>query len=146
MDNNPVVEVFLTEKVNKYRRNEVPAYLVRERLDGQPYKKNNLASDIAIFDRAEFYAQKLSNHYTQTIPKVVVEVEVYDEDNLTTDPFTSVPIIKKPKTAGLGVEEVIWVFPQLEKTTYARRREEDWITTHWSKNLKLLRQLRFFLG
>ncbi len=110
-------------------------------------KNNNLAADIAIFDRETMLSRKLTSKYTRTVPLAVLEVEIFNEDNIPSEPYTSVPTLSKTeRLLEWGVQEVVWIYPQVGKITRAKQGESVWTTTPWQETFELLGRYEFSAG
>ena len=96
---------------------------------------NNLSSDIIVYKREDFLKYRLDNHYFDTAPKIVIEVDVKIEveDMDATEYWT-----KKTETLlNFGVEKVIWIFSEDKKIILAEPNK-DWLVRSWAKDFELM--------
>jgi len=109
--------------------------------------KNNLSSDIVIFERDAILSGKAKNTYTLTVPLAILEVEIFDENNIPFEPYTSVPMITKTeRLLTWGVGEIVWIYPQAGKITHAKLGESSWKTTSWMDTIELLAGYQISIG
>lgn len=99
-------------------------------------KKNNLSSDIAIYEKSVLTADKIDKHYTTVPAKLVIEVDT-DADFENIDPNTYIHT-KTQKLLDFGVEKVIWIFTASQKIMVAERSSEKWYIQNWDKDAELI--------
>ena len=96
---------------------------------------NNLSSDIIVYKREDFLKYRLDNHYFDTAPKIVIEVDVKIEveDMDATEYWT-----KKTETLlNFGVEKVIWLFSEDKKMIIAEQNK-DLLIQDWTNDFELM--------
>ena len=96
---------------------------------------NNLSSDIIVYKREDFLKYRLDNHYFDTAPKIVIEVDVKIEveDMEATEYWT-----KKTETLlNFGVEKVIWLFSEDKKMIIAEQNK-DLLIQDWTNDFDLM--------
>ena len=96
---------------------------------------NNLSSDIIVYKREDFLKYRLDNHYFDTAPKIVIEVDVKIEveDMDATEYWT-----KKTETLlNFGVEKVIWLFSEDKKMIIAEQNK-DLLIQDWTNDFDLM--------
>lgn len=106
-------------------------------------RRNNLAGDLAIFDRNDLPAKKINLHYADVPPKVVIEVDTnidYSEEGA----FDYVHL-KTQKLLDFGVQRIIWIFTASRKVTVAEPGK-DWLTKNWNQDIELLDAKFFNVG
>lgn len=126
----------LDKKLYKIYTNEVGIHIKH---------KSNPACDIAIYEKEKLYANKITKHYTNIAPKVVIEVDVDIElPEGQSFPFSDVSYISK-KTEALiefGVEKVIWVLPSSKRILIASSFD-DWHLCTWNRDIEVLDGISF---
>lgn len=96
---------------------------------------DNLANDIAIFDRKDL---KLSKKYFNVAPKVVVEVDSKaDLRDTSYETEKEYFIRKSQKMLDFGVEKVVWVLTHSRKVIISTAGQ-DWIITDFDRGISLL--------
>ncbi len=96
---------------------------------------DNLANDIAIFDRKDL---KLDKKYFHVAPKVVVEVDSKaDLSDTTFETERNYFITKSQKMLDFGVEKIVWIFTESRKILISTT-EEDWLITDFDRDIPLL--------
>ncbi len=107
--------------------------------------KNNLACDIAIFDKEKLFADKITKRYINIPPKVVIEVDVdiesVDNQNVF---FMETGYVSKKTDALLafGVEKVIWILSEGEKVLVATN-DDKWYMLPWNSDIEILDGVTF---
>ena len=79
--------------------------------------------------------ERISAHYANVPPKLVVEVDVKIESESKT-PEDIVWQIKTKKLLDCGVEKVIWFFTKSQRVLIARPNQ-DWILADWQRDIEL---------
>jgi hypothetical protein len=97
--------------------------------------KNNLANDLAIYDKAVLKPSMISTKYTDVPPKIAIEIDVKAEyEDLTELGY----IYKKTqKLLNFGVEKVIWIITSVGKVTVSTQ-EKNWETMDWNKDVEIM--------
>jgi len=106
-------------------------------------KRNNLAGDLAIFERSNFPAKKINVHYADIPPKVVVEVDT-NIDYSEVGAFDYVHL-KTQKLLDFGVQRIIWIFTRSQKIMVAEP-SKDWLIKGWNQEIELLDGKFFNVG
>lgn len=106
-------------------------------------KRNNLAGDLAIFERSTLPASKINLRYADVPPKVVVEVDT-NIDYSVEGAFDYVHL-KTQKLLDFGVQRVIWIFTKSRKVMVAVPGQ-DWLTKDWNQDIELLDGKYFNVG
>ena len=104
-------------------------------------KNNNLAADIAIFQKQSLQNTPKKNQYLEIPPEVVIEVDIQASVEGSVYYQT-----KTQKLLDFGVKEVIWVFTENKKISFAKANQEHWLTFDWSQAVTLLDQYQFNLA
>ncbi len=104
-------------------------------------KKNNLSSDIAIYEKSVLTADKIDRHYADVPAKLIVEVDT-DADFENIDPNTYIHK-KTQKLLDFGVEKMIWVFTSSQKVMLAERASTTWYIMDWGQDIEMLESLSF---
>lgn len=97
--------------------------------------KNNLANDLAIYDKSVLKPSMISTKYTDVPPKIAIEIDVKAEyEDLTELGY----IYKKTqKLLNFGVEKVIWIITSVGKVTVSTQ-EKNWETMDWNKEVEIM--------
>ncbi len=106
-------------------------------------RRNNLAGDLALFERGDLPAKKINLHYADVPPKVVMEVDTnidYSEEGA----FDYVHL-KTQKLLDFGVQRIIWIFTRSQKVMVAEPGQ-DWLTKDWNQDIELLDDKSFNVG
>ena len=125
-------------------------------LDGQRYwfatneagvhldHRNNLAHDVAIYEKASLPPDQINTRYVRVPAKVVVEIDVrIDLQNPADANYVNRKI---RKLLDFGTARVIWVFTDSRQVLLAERGADAWLTMDWHRNLELLDGQRFNIG
>lgn len=99
--------------------------------------RNNLSADIAIFDKQRLRRANKKNQYFDLNPEVVIEVDIQGSVEGSVYYHT-----KTQKLLDFGVKEVIWIFTENKKVSYAAAGEEHWLTFPWDQPFSLLNDFR----
>ena len=106
-------------------------------------RRNNLAGDLALFERSSLPAQKINVYFADVPPKVVIEVDTsidYSEEGAS-----DYVHLKTQKLLDFGVQRVIWIFTASRKVMVAEP-EKDWLTKDWNQEIELLDGKYFNVG
>jgi hypothetical protein len=101
-------------------------------------KNDNLALNIAIFEKTSLLRRGFRNQYFDVPPLAVIEVDIKSEGE-TAEETDSYYFRKTQKLLNFGVQEVIWIFSDVQKISLARQNQ-DWLVADWSKEILLLGQ------
>jgi Uma2 family endonuclease len=108
-------------------------------------KKNNISSDIVIYEREKIQQYTIKDKYLEIPPISVIEVDikadVIDFGINQIDYYS----MKTKKLLDFGVQEVFWVFTSTKQVVKATPNQ-DWIISDWNKEIKLLQDYPFSLG
>lgn len=96
-------------------------------------KKNNIANDIAIYNKALLTPDKISKKYADVPPQVVIEIDTKVETENDTIGIN----LKTQKMLDFGVERVIWIFTESRKIMVATPGE-DWLIKDWNKDVEIM--------
>lgn len=96
-------------------------------------KKNNIANDIAIYNKALLTPDKISKKYADVPPQVVIEIDTKVETENDTIGIN----LKTQKMLDFGVERVIWIFTESRKVMVAVAGE-DWLIKDWNKDVEIM--------
>jgi hypothetical protein len=97
--------------------------------------KNNLANDLAIYDKNVLKPSMISVKYADVPPKIAIEIDVKaDYEDLTELGY----IYKKTqKLLNFGVEKVIWIITSVGKVTVSTK-DKNWETMDWNKDIEIM--------
>ena len=129
-----LVAFHLTSIIAKFIDEDIYFVLINEsgvHLD----HKNNLANDLAIYDKEVLKPSMISTKYTHVPPKIAIEIDVKAEyEDLTELGY----IYKKTqKLLNFGVEKVIWIITSVGKVTVSTQ-EKNWETMDWNKDVEIM--------
>ena len=129
-----LVAFHLTSIIAKFIDEDIYFVLINEsgvHLD----HKNNLANDLAIYDKEVLKPSMISTKYTDVPPKIAIEIDVKAEyEDLTELGY----IYKKTqKLLNFGVEKVIWIITSVGKVTVSTP-EKNWETMDWNKDVEIM--------
>jgi Uma2 family endonuclease len=106
-------------------------------------KNTNLAGDILIFDAKTFTIDDIDEHYVQTPPKIVLEIDITaDPSDIDPDNYIHQ---KTQKLLDFGVEKVIWITTKTKKVIVATQGE-DWQIKDWHKEVMVMDGISFNIG
>ena len=103
---------------------------------------NNLANDIAIFEKAGLL---LNDKYFQTPPKVAIELDVRIDLEGFISREQSYVYEKTERLLDFGVGRVIWITTQPRKILVATPNA-DWITHNWDVTVPVLEDVTLNLA
>lgn len=122
--------VFVASKIDrkKYRLSSSESGL---HLD----KNNNLANDIAIFEKSEV---TLDTKYFNIPPKVVVEVDVkVDLSETSWNSNSDYVLAKSQKMLDFGVERILWI-STANKKVFVATADQNWYYANFDEDVLLL--------
>jgi hypothetical protein len=96
--------------------------------------RNNLASDIMIFDKDVLTIDQINLNYIQVSPTISIEVDTRVELEEATE--SEYVTIKTLKHLEFGAEKVIWFFTETRKVMIAT--PGSWITFDWDHEVILM--------
>lgn len=106
-------------------------------------KGNNLAGDIAVYDRQVLTPDKIDEHYVNVPADLIVEVDLKaDVSDLGETGYLT---HKTQKLLDFGVKQVLWVLSQPQKVLIAAP-DSDWLLVDWNKEVELWGGERVTLG
>jgi Uma2 family endonuclease len=101
-------------------------------------KNNNLAADIAIFEKNSFFQSNVDSKYAQIAPKIVIEIDTKADTSLLGD--LHYYQTKTDKLLEYGVEKVVWIFTNTQ-TIMVAEPNQPWIIDKWNHDFKVLDQI-----
>ncbi len=99
-------------------------------------KKNNLSTDIGIYEIAVLKPETLTNKYLEVPPKIAIEVDTKADMSQFANPMDYYHK-KTEKLLKFGVEKVIWLTTDSRKIMIATPNQ-DWIITDWHKPMEIM--------
>lgn len=105
--------------------------------------RNNVANDIAIFDKKILGSAQIQNKYADVPCKVAIEVDT--EADFSETGGMEYMVKKSQKLLDFGVEKVIWVLTDVQKVIILKPNE-DGLIRNWNKDIDLLENLSFNIG
>ncbi|MBC7570492.1 MAG: Uma2 family endonuclease [Spirosoma sp.] len=106
--------------------------------------RNNLAHDIAIYDKLVLTPRKINTKYADVPAIVAVEIDVKADISRVQD-FNYVNR-KTQKLLDFGSEKVIWVFSSTQQVMVAGKNADAWLTMDWHRDLLLHDGQTFNIG
>ncbi|NJO92645.1 MAG: Uma2 family endonuclease, partial [Chloroflexia bacterium] len=103
--------------------------------------KNNISSDIAIFERDKFFGKKPQVKYTTVTPKVIIEIDT-KADLSNFDNIMEYYQVKTNKLFKFGVEKVFWVLTK-NKQIIEAVPNDNWLVKEWDKEIEILENISF---
>jgi len=95
----------------------------------------NMANDIALYSKAKLTPEKITKHYADVPPDLVIEVDIdFEVENMT--PIDAVHL-KTQQMLDFGVQKVIWIFTNSQKVMVAKPKEA-WTIVDWNQEIKLM--------
>ena len=106
--------------------------------------RDNLAHDVAIYEKATLPPDQINARYVQVPAKVVVEIDVrIDMHDLADSNYVNRKI---RKLLAFGTERIIWIFTDSQQVLVAERGADAWLTMDWHRDLELLDGQQFNVG
>lgn len=105
--------------------------------------RNNVANDIAIFDKNVLGAAQIQNKYADVPCKIALEIDT--EADLTGTGGMDYILKKSQKLLDFGVEKVIWILTDVQKVIILKP-DEDGLIRNWNEDIDLLENLSFNIG
>ena len=108
---------------------------------------NNLQFDIALYDKNQLTADKITRRYVQKVPPfVVIEVDMDVElDNTGLHTIEEFVLLKTGKLIEFGTKKIIWVLSKSKKVVVAQAGK-TWTIHEWNEELVLLDGILFNIG
>ena len=106
--------------------------------------RNNLAHDVAIYDKQVLTPDKINTKYADVPAIVAVEIDVKADISKVAD-FNYVNR-KTQKLLDFGSEKVIWVFSSTQQVMVAEKNADAWLTMDWHRDLLLHDGQTFNIG
>lgn len=107
--------------------------------------RKNASHDLVIIEKALLPPSKVSNHYADVPPKVVIEIDTEVEFGDTPRSMEEFVHRKTQQTLDFGTEKVIWIFTSSRKILVATPNA-DWTISDWNKNIEVLDGVQFNLA
>jgi Uma2 family endonuclease len=100
--------------------------------------RNNLSTDIALYDKTVLTPARISNRYADVPPALAIEIDTDGEVSLTETGFSEQDyvFIKTRKLLEFGTQRVIWIFSNTHKVMVAEPGK-DWLTKDWHQTIEL---------
>ncbi len=130
---------------NLYRRTDESKYHILTNEPGlHVTHKNNLASDIFIYDKKVLTAERINDKYANVPPKIAIEVDVAVEfeGGMTFQAYTG---SKNRNLLKFGAEKVIWILTK-EKKVWVETLKEGLEILDWNKDIEIFDGITFNIG
>ena len=124
----------LDDKIYKVLSNELGLHLSL---------RNNLAADIAIYEKEILKKYNINDKYATIPPKIIIEVDTKADLN-DFDSAMDYFDVKTKKLLDFGTEKIIWVLTKSKKIVYADKKKK-WTITDWSEKIEILPNLNLSL-
>jgi Uma2 family endonuclease len=106
-------------------------------------KNINLAFDIAIYDKSVLTTEKITKHYVNVPPKIVIEIDIdVESESLLPD---EIVYQKTQKLLDWGVERVFWIMTKSKKVVIAEPNK-DWLIKDWNQQIELFEGIQIHIG
>lgn len=103
-------------------------------------KRENMAGDVAIYDKAVLTPEKVSTKYADVPPKVVIEVDI--EVDLKKETEFDYVFRKSARLIEFGTEKIVWIFSKIQKVFVFTPNQEPVILS-WDKDIEVLDGITF---
>ncbi|MCU0340733.1 MAG: Uma2 family endonuclease [Spirosomaceae bacterium] len=103
-------------------------------------KRENMAGDVAIYDKAVLRPEKVTTKYPDVPPKVVIEVDI--EVELKKETELDYVFRKSARLMEFGTEKVIWAFSKIQKVFIFEPHKEPVIVS-WDKDIDVFEGVSF---
>ncbi len=98
-------------------------------------KNDNTGNDIAIYSKKVLTPDKISVHYADVPPKIIIEVDIkVDLEKMTVADYIE---MRTGKFLDFGVEKVIWILTKSQIIVVGRQGEELKIT-RWNEDIEIM--------
>ena len=106
--------------------------------------RDNLAHNVAIYEKAMLPPDQINTRYVQVPAKVVVEIDVrIDLQDAADSNYVNRKI---RKLLDFGTERIIWIFTDSQQVLVAERGADAWLIMDWHRDLELLDGQQFNVG
>lgn len=108
--------------------------------------RNNLALDVAIYDKKVLTPGKINLKYIDVQPKVVIEIDVKVKlETSNSLPFDEYVLRKVNKLLAFGTERIVWVFTQ-DDTIIVAKPGNSWEVFKLNQDVMLLENINMNIG
>jgi len=104
-------------------------------------KNNNLATDIAIYEKSKLKQSDITENYMTVAPKVVIEVDTKADLN-DFDKTMDYLSVKTKKLYDFGVEKVFWILTK-SRLIIETKPTENWSIIKWSNEINVVDDYKF---
>jgi Uma2 family endonuclease len=104
---------------------------------------NNLATDVAVFEKSVLTPDKINTKYIDVPPKIAIEIDT--KADLSEEKDLNYVHEKTQKLLDFGTEKVIWIFTATHKVMSAQTGE-DWRIMDWQKDVEIVDKIVFNIG
>ncbi len=98
--------------------------------------KNNLAADIAIYNKKEITYSDLEDKYMQKPPRVIFEIDTKADINNFDDVLEYIEI-KTKKLIDFGAEQIIWILTKSKKIITIKDSKK-WNFANWNEEINVI--------
>jgi Uma2 family endonuclease len=105
--------------------------------------RNNLAHDIAVYDKTILTADKITTKYIDVPSVLAIEIDIKADLSLKDD-YDYVHS-KTQKLLDFGTQKVVWIFSNTQKVMIAEIGK-DWRIVDWKKDVELIDNVCFNIG
>ena len=105
--------------------------------------KNNLAADIAIYNKADILESDISDKYMSKSPRVIIEVDTKADVSNFNDVLEYIEI-KTEKLLNFGTEKILWVLTKSKKIIVISDSKK-WYFVDWNEEINIIDDLKFTL-
>ncbi len=98
----------------------------------------NPSLDLCVYPKKGHSIRNAVNKYSNVPPKLVIEVDTKaDAATFEEQDKGNYYLLKTKKLLDFGVEEMVWIFTDLEKVTIARPNQ-PWLTVDWKDEIEIM--------
>ncbi len=106
--------------------------------------RNNMANDLAVYDRSVLTPDKITTKYIDVPPKLAIEIDI--KADISSPEDADYLQRKTQKLLDFGTEKVIWIFTHTQKIMIAPKGQDWHIVVDWNKEIELIDGLFFNIG
>ena len=106
--------------------------------------KNNLAADIAIYNKADISQKDITDQYMKIPPRIIFEIDTKADLNNDFDTTLKYLELKSKKLINFGVEKLFWILTKSKKIIVITENKK-WYFTDWNEELSIIDDLKFSL-
>ena len=106
--------------------------------------KNNLAADIAIYNKSDVSQKDITDEYMKIPPRIIFEIDTKADLNNDFDATLEYLELKSKKLINFGVEKIFWILTKSKKIIVISE-DKKWYFADWNEELAIIDDLKFSL-